>query len=141
MFLRIHQFLMFVLSMDIDQGFPDLAHSRNRYDCAIDAGNIFAVPGKFPLQQNLVPIRLYSIRFQHGRCLGVFGNTEKPLDDRFVFAVSNQIVGPSSACQQTDGIDDDGFSCSGFPGKHGHSLVKTHLKIFNYRKIFNGQLL
>ncbi|MPM48757.1 hypothetical protein SDC9_95484 [bioreactor metagenome] len=61
MFLRIHQFLMLVLPVDIDQRFAYFTQSRNCHDCTVDAGNVFAVSGKFPLQQNLVPVCFDSV--------------------------------------------------------------------------------
>lgn len=129
-----------MLAVYIDQILAEITQDLGRGGAAVDIGAGTAIPVDDPAQHEFIfmidallvqdiadrPVNLFKIK----DC-GDFGTVALAADDRAVGSISQY---------QTQGIDNDRFTSSGFAGKDCHPRVKLNLEFFNNGKITDMQM-
>ncbi len=115
---------MLVLAVQFDQSVRQVLERGGRCQRAVDEGAAAALRGDLAAHNQLVAVRGFEERFDAGNLL----------------ACADQVLGGTSAEQQADSFDEDGFAGAGLAGQDIERLFKIDRDRLDHREVADGQV-
>ena len=134
---RIEQTHRIVLAVDVDQPAAQIPQNGCRGWHPVDAAAAFPLSGDLAAEQQCLRALIAGLfkLIQHRRRHLLKGSA----DHRLCSPGAHQILRGAVAKDRIDGIDQDGFTRTGFAGQYIQPRFKVHLCLLDHGNIFNLQ--
>ena len=132
----IEKLLRVVLSMDLDELFPEPFQDRDRNGTAVDAADVFSVRIDLALHEQLVRVIRDLILFKPRKARR---SGKDRADKGAACAGTDHVAVGAFAENGGNGVDHDGFARTGFAGEHIEAPVKGNIGLLDHRDILNVQ--
>jgi hypothetical protein len=126
-----------VLSVDVDEPAADLTEPAHRHEDAVDEGLARALDGDGALDEELAVLGF-------GQAVEVEtlpGDVEDGLDEGLRLPGPDEVGRALLAEDESDGVDDDGFSRARLAGQDGEPLVEREREVLDRGQIPDAQEL
>ena len=105
----------------------------------VDKGLALALGRDFPAQEQHAVLGVHVQFFQNSLHPGLIFNIENGLDPVGIGPLAQIIHGSPAAQHNAEGINENGFAGTGFPGKHIEARGEIHPQVVNQGKIMYFQ--
>ncbi len=125
-----------MLHMEVCQVSADVFIKPQGDDLAVNPANILSGTGDFPgKKENTVPGGFNTLFFQQRVQGRQAVNIKSGLHHGFFCSGTNLFRGSASPQGQLQGLNNDRFTCAGFPGEDVKALMKVHIQQLNNPEI------